>query len=113
MMEKPLYDSWKSEMELYMQNREHRRMILESVEHGPLIWPTIEEDCVISRQLISFFKDYHLMSIHSLIIIEFPRIYEKEFNYYCKVVEQKFKEYDQKLEAFTLINVSEAIKEAV
>ncbi|GJU28127.1 hypothetical protein Tco_1166748 [Tanacetum coccineum] len=27
-----------------MQNREHGRMILESVEHGPLIWPTIEEN---------------------------------------------------------------------
>ncbi|GJX45309.1 putative reverse transcriptase domain-containing protein [Tanacetum coccineum] len=46
MLEKRLYDSWKSIMELYMQNREHGRMILESVEHGPLIWPTIEEDGV-------------------------------------------------------------------
>ncbi|GJS28167.1 hypothetical protein Tco_0488787 [Tanacetum coccineum] len=44
MLEKPLYDSWKSIMELYMQNREHGRMILESVKHGPLIWPTIEEN---------------------------------------------------------------------
>ncbi|GJR24028.1 hypothetical protein Tco_0972555 [Tanacetum coccineum] len=44
MLDKDLYDSWKSRMELYMQNREHRRMILESVEHGPLIWPTIEEN---------------------------------------------------------------------
>ncbi|GJY40488.1 hypothetical protein Tco_0427758 [Tanacetum coccineum] len=43
MLDKDLYDSWKSIMELYMQNREHGRMILESVEHGPLIWPTIEE----------------------------------------------------------------------
>ncbi|GKF26103.1 hypothetical protein Tco_0081997, partial [Tanacetum coccineum] len=32
--------------ELYMQNREHGRMILESVEHGPLIWPMIEENGV-------------------------------------------------------------------
>ncbi|GJX11156.1 integrase, catalytic region, zinc finger, CCHC-type containing protein [Tanacetum coccineum] len=46
MLDKDLYDSWKSRMELYMQNREHRRMILESVEHGPLIWPTIEENGV-------------------------------------------------------------------
>ncbi|GJZ39115.1 retrovirus-related pol polyprotein from transposon TNT 1-94 [Tanacetum coccineum] len=38
-----MYDSWKSRIELYMQNREHGIMILESVEHGPLIWPTIEE----------------------------------------------------------------------
>ncbi|GJU83151.1 uncharacterized mitochondrial protein-like protein [Tanacetum coccineum] len=34
----------KSQMELYMQNREHGRMILESVENGLLIWPTIEEN---------------------------------------------------------------------
>ncbi|GKC87661.1 hypothetical protein Tco_1148310 [Tanacetum coccineum] len=44
MLEKHLYDSWKSRMELYMQNREHGRMILESVEHGPLIWPMIKEN---------------------------------------------------------------------
>ncbi|GKB64882.1 retrovirus-related pol polyprotein from transposon TNT 1-94 [Tanacetum coccineum] len=44
MLDKDLYDFWKIRMELYMQNREHGRMILESVEHGPLIWPTIEEN---------------------------------------------------------------------
>ncbi|GJV73157.1 hypothetical protein Tco_1493152 [Tanacetum coccineum] len=47
MLDKDLYDSWKSRMQLYMQNREHERMILESAEHGPLIWPTIEENGVI------------------------------------------------------------------
>nr|GEW83013.1 uncharacterized mitochondrial protein AtMg00810-like [Tanacetum cinerariifolium] len=47
MLDKYLHDSWKSRMELYMQNREHGRMILESVEHGLLIWPTIEENGVI------------------------------------------------------------------
>ncbi|GJU43312.1 retrovirus-related pol polyprotein from transposon TNT 1-94 [Tanacetum coccineum] len=47
MLDKDLYDSWKSQMEIYMQNREHGRMILESVEHGPLIWPTVEENGVI------------------------------------------------------------------
>ncbi|GJS03471.1 hypothetical protein Tco_0099847 [Tanacetum coccineum] len=31
-------------MELYMMNRQHGQMILESVENGPLIWPTIEEN---------------------------------------------------------------------
>ncbi|GJS93921.1 retrovirus-related pol polyprotein from transposon TNT 1-94 [Tanacetum coccineum] len=39
-----MYDSWKSIMELYMMNRQHGRMILESVENGPLIWPSIEEN---------------------------------------------------------------------
>ncbi|GJR38213.1 hypothetical protein Tco_1213897 [Tanacetum coccineum] len=46
MLDKDLYDSWKSRMELYMQNRENGRMILKSVEHGLLIWPTIEENRV-------------------------------------------------------------------
>ncbi|GKA21570.1 hypothetical protein Tco_0701559 [Tanacetum coccineum] len=44
MLDKDLYDSWKSIMELYMQNREHGIMILELVEHGPLIWPMIKEN---------------------------------------------------------------------
>ncbi|GJY04521.1 hypothetical protein Tco_0370461 [Tanacetum coccineum] len=47
MLEKDLYNSWKSQMELYMQNREHGRMILESVENGPLIWPAMKENRVI------------------------------------------------------------------
>ncbi|GJS84684.1 hypothetical protein Tco_0751225 [Tanacetum coccineum] len=47
MLDKDLYDSWKSRMELYMQNRELLRMILESVKLGPLIWPTVEENGVI------------------------------------------------------------------
>ncbi|GKB49254.1 integrase, catalytic region, zinc finger, CCHC-type containing protein [Tanacetum coccineum] len=45
-LEKDMYDSWKSRMELYMMNRQHGRMILESVENGPLIWPSIEENGV-------------------------------------------------------------------
>nr|GEV20554.1 hypothetical protein [Tanacetum cinerariifolium] len=44
MLEKDMYDSWKSRMELYMLNRQHRRMILEFVESGPLLWPTTEEN---------------------------------------------------------------------
>ncbi|GKE73660.1 hypothetical protein Tco_1535701, partial [Tanacetum coccineum] len=46
MLDKDLYDSWKIRMKLYMQNREHGRMILESFENGPLIWPTVEENGV-------------------------------------------------------------------
>nr|GEU90779.1 putative reverse transcriptase domain-containing protein [Tanacetum cinerariifolium] len=44
MLEKDIYDSWKSIMELYMMNRQHERMIRESIENGPLIWPSIEEN---------------------------------------------------------------------
>nr|GEX25846.1 hypothetical protein [Tanacetum cinerariifolium] len=43
---KDMYDSWKSRMELYMLNIQHVRMILESVENGPLLWPTVEENGV-------------------------------------------------------------------
>ncbi|GJU15545.1 hypothetical protein Tco_1143511 [Tanacetum coccineum] len=83
MLENDMYDSWKNIMELYMMNRQHGRMIFESVENGPLIWPTIEENGVtrpkkyselsateaiqvvlMSRQQISFSKDYHPMSMH-------------------------------------------------
>nr|GEX35873.1 integrase, catalytic region, zinc finger, CCHC-type, peptidase aspartic, catalytic [Tanacetum cinerariifolium] len=46
MLEKKMYDSWKSRMELYMLNRQHGRMILEFIENGPLIWPSIEENGV-------------------------------------------------------------------
>nr|GFA83504.1 hypothetical protein [Tanacetum cinerariifolium] len=42
MLEKDMYDSWKSRMELYMLNRRHGRMILELVEQGPLFWPSVE-----------------------------------------------------------------------
>ncbi|GKC49004.1 hypothetical protein Tco_1071749 [Tanacetum coccineum] len=41
MLEKHLDDSWKSRMELYMMNGPHGRMILASVEKGPLVRPSI------------------------------------------------------------------------
>nr|GEW38309.1 reverse transcriptase domain-containing protein [Tanacetum cinerariifolium] len=47
MLKKDMYDSWKSRMELYMMNRQHGQMILESVQNGPLIWPTIGENGLI------------------------------------------------------------------
>nr|GEU65856.1 hypothetical protein [Tanacetum cinerariifolium] len=46
MLEKDMYDFWKSQMELYMMNRKPRRMILESIENGPLLWPKIKENGV-------------------------------------------------------------------
>nr|GEV82114.1 retrovirus-related Pol polyprotein from transposon TNT 1-94 [Tanacetum cinerariifolium] len=44
MLEKDMYDSWKSQMELYMLKRQHGRMIIEFVKNFPLPWPTIEEN---------------------------------------------------------------------
>ncbi|GJZ89114.1 hypothetical protein Tco_0660896 [Tanacetum coccineum] len=49
MLEKSLHDSWKSRIEHYMDNRENGRMILNSVQNGPLIWPTITEADGITR----------------------------------------------------------------
>ncbi|GJZ00319.1 hypothetical protein Tco_0517748 [Tanacetum coccineum] len=46
MLENDMYDSWKSRMDLYLMNRQHGRMILESIENGPLIWPSIKENGV-------------------------------------------------------------------
>ncbi|GJW64442.1 retrovirus-related pol polyprotein from transposon TNT 1-94 [Tanacetum coccineum] len=37
MLENDIYDSWKSIMELYMMNRQHGRMILESVENEAIL----------------------------------------------------------------------------
>ncbi|GJS16243.1 hypothetical protein Tco_0410715 [Tanacetum coccineum] len=43
MLDKSMYDSWKSRMELYIENRENGRMILNSVQNGPLVWPTVAQ----------------------------------------------------------------------
>ncbi|GJR52637.1 integrase, catalytic region, zinc finger, CCHC-type containing protein [Tanacetum coccineum] len=58
MLEKSMYDSWKSRMELYMGNRENRRMILDSVQNGPLVWPAIVEENGTTRK-----KNYEELSV--------------------------------------------------
>nr|GEX81709.1 hypothetical protein [Tanacetum cinerariifolium] len=50
MFEKSMYDSWKSHMELYMENKENGRMILESVQNGPLVWPTLIQNDGTTRK---------------------------------------------------------------
>nr|GEY31212.1 hypothetical protein [Tanacetum cinerariifolium] len=103
MLEKDMYDSWKSKMELYLMNRQHERIILEPVENGSLIWPTIEENGV--TRLRKYFEltlteaiqadcdvkvnniilqglppeVYALVSNHKS-----PRTFGKEFNFSCK-----------------------------
>ncbi|GJU34341.1 retrovirus-related pol polyprotein from transposon TNT 1-94 [Tanacetum coccineum] len=76
MLEKDMYDSWKSIMELYMMNRQQERMILESVENGPLIRPTIEENGVTrpikyselspTDAIQADFRDLHTTNIDQL-----------------------------------------------
>nr|GEX79979.1 hypothetical protein [Tanacetum cinerariifolium] len=43
MLEKSLYDSWKSRMELYIENQENEIMILNSVQWSTF-WPTVVEE---------------------------------------------------------------------
>ncbi|GKC47620.1 hypothetical protein Tco_1065342 [Tanacetum coccineum] len=40
MLDKAMYDSWESRMELFIEGKENGRMMLNSVKNGPLIWPT-------------------------------------------------------------------------
>ncbi|GJR93069.1 hypothetical protein Tco_0265243 [Tanacetum coccineum] len=44
MLEKSLYDSWKSHMEHYIENKDNGRMILNSVQNVLLIWPTVTKE---------------------------------------------------------------------
>ncbi|GKC61368.1 hypothetical protein Tco_1088966 [Tanacetum coccineum] len=48
MLDKPQYLSWKIRMELYIQGKDNGRIILNSVENGPFVWPTValENDTV-------------------------------------------------------------------
>nr|GEV08764.1 retrovirus-related Pol polyprotein from transposon TNT 1-94 [Tanacetum cinerariifolium] len=50
MLEKSMYDSCKSFMELYMENRENGRMIIDSVQNGLLVWPTFVEENGTTRK---------------------------------------------------------------
>nr|GEU38481.1 hypothetical protein [Tanacetum cinerariifolium] len=49
-LEKSLYYSWKIRMEFYMEHRENGRMILDSVQNDPLVWPTITKEDGTTRK---------------------------------------------------------------
>nr|GEU35952.1 hypothetical protein [Tanacetum cinerariifolium] len=44
MLEKSLYDSWASRIRLFIKGIKHGRMMLDSVNNGPLVYPTVEEN---------------------------------------------------------------------
>nr|GEY87733.1 hypothetical protein [Tanacetum cinerariifolium] len=58
MLEKSLYDSWKIRMELDIENRENERIILNSLQNGPLVWPTVVEEDITTRK-----KKYEELSV--------------------------------------------------
>ncbi|GJV16026.1 hypothetical protein Tco_1361349 [Tanacetum coccineum] len=58
MLDKSMCDSWKSRMKLYIENRENERMILNSVQNGPLVWHIIVQEDGITRT-----KKYEELSV--------------------------------------------------
>ncbi|GKA70589.1 hypothetical protein Tco_0776728 [Tanacetum coccineum] len=44
MLEKSMYDSWKSRIQQFIKGKKHGRMMLDSIDNGPLVYPTIKED---------------------------------------------------------------------
>ncbi|GJX35934.1 hypothetical protein Tco_0247491 [Tanacetum coccineum] len=81
MLEKSMYDSWASRIHLFIKEKKHGRMMLDLIDNGPLVYPTVKEngqtrskkyfklteaqqlqdDCDDSKQQISFFKQAHIM----------------------------------------------------
>ncbi|GJR05215.1 retrovirus-related pol polyprotein from transposon TNT 1-94 [Tanacetum coccineum] len=57
-LEKSLYDSWKSRMEHYMENRENNIMIINSVQNGPLIWPTVNDEDGLPLDVYAIFNHH-------------------------------------------------------
>ncbi|GJX98011.1 hypothetical protein Tco_0355030 [Tanacetum coccineum] len=47
MLDKTMYNSWQIRMLLYIKGKKNGRMMLESIENGPLVYPTVEENGVI------------------------------------------------------------------
>ncbi|GJX25885.1 retrovirus-related pol polyprotein from transposon TNT 1-94 [Tanacetum coccineum] len=50
MLDKTMYNSWESRMLLYIKEKKNCRMMLESIKNGPLVYPTIEEECQIRKK---------------------------------------------------------------
>ncbi|GJS41065.1 retrovirus-related pol polyprotein from transposon TNT 1-94 [Tanacetum coccineum] len=44
MLDKTMYNSWQSRMLLYLKGKKNGRMMIESIENGPLVYSTIEEN---------------------------------------------------------------------
>ncbi|GKC49652.1 hypothetical protein Tco_1072397 [Tanacetum coccineum] len=44
MLEKSMYDSWASRIRLFIKGKNHGRMMLDSIDNGLLVYPTVEEN---------------------------------------------------------------------
>nr|GEW59414.1 hypothetical protein [Tanacetum cinerariifolium] len=103
MLEKDMYDSWKSRIELYMLNRQHGRMILESVESGPLLWPTIEENGVTRLKKYSELSTTEAIQADCDMLMQGTSLTKQERE--CKL-------YDElPLEVYALVSTHKVAKE--
>ncbi|GJT47829.1 hypothetical protein Tco_0973986 [Tanacetum coccineum] len=92
MLEKSLYDSCKSHMELYIENQENGRMILNSVQNGPLVWPTVVEEDVTTMtmrfKLLMQGTELSLQEKKYKLYDEFDKFSfvkgETQYQYYCR-----------------------------
>nr|GEY40858.1 hypothetical protein [Tanacetum cinerariifolium] len=44
MLKKSMYHSWASRIRLFIKGKKHGRMMLDSIDNGPLVYPTVEEN---------------------------------------------------------------------
>ncbi|GJZ31060.1 copia protein [Tanacetum coccineum] len=44
MLEKSMYDSWASRIRLFIKGKKHGRIMLDSIDNGLLVYPTVEEN---------------------------------------------------------------------
>ncbi|GJT49600.1 hypothetical protein Tco_0975757 [Tanacetum coccineum] len=44
MLEKSMYDLWASRIHLFIKGKKNSRMMLDSIDNGPLVYPTVEEN---------------------------------------------------------------------
>nr|GEU42202.1 hypothetical protein [Tanacetum cinerariifolium] len=44
MLEKSMYDSWASRIRLFIKGKKHVRMMLDSINNGPLVYPNVKEN---------------------------------------------------------------------
>ncbi|GJY78510.1 hypothetical protein Tco_0484311 [Tanacetum coccineum] len=109
MLEKSLYDSWKSRMEFYMENMVNGRIILDSVLNGLLVWPTItQEDGTTRRKTYAEFSateklqaDWDCKATNIVLQGLPPDVYaigETLYQYYCR--------FAQLINTMNVINMS-------
>nr|GEX32881.1 hypothetical protein [Tanacetum cinerariifolium] len=44
MLENSMYDSWASRVRIFIKGKKHGRMMLDSFDNGPLVYPTVKEN---------------------------------------------------------------------